>query len=49
MIRNEWISDLTESLQSFEDTAESDDEKTIMYLLALTLHDNLEWEDNTQI
>lgn len=44
MIRNEWIAALAESLQSFDDMAESEDEKEVIYLLALTLHDNLEWE-----
>lgn len=47
MIRNERIAALAESLQTFEETAASEDEKEVVYLLALTLHDNLEWENST--
>ena len=49
MIRNEWIAALAESLQTFEETAASEDEKEVVYLLALTLHDNLEWENSTDL
>lgn len=49
MIRNEWIAALAESLQQFEDTAESEDEKAVIYLLSLALHDNLEWENNAHV
>ena len=44
MIRNEWLNSLVESLENFNDTAESKDEQKIVKILIQELYDNLEWE-----
>lgn len=46
MIRNEWLNSLVESLENFNDTAESKDEQKIVKILIQALYDNLEWEQN---